>query len=64
IIELMEYWNNGMMVLGAKNFIGSIRLHSRLIALNPLFQHSKNKNSSLVIYAFNDYIADKSRVLN
>ncbi|UCG21106.1 MAG: hypothetical protein JSU80_00460 [Deltaproteobacteria bacterium] len=40
IIELMEYWNNGMMVLGAKNFIGSIRLHSRLIALNPLFQHS------------------------
>ena len=31
------------MVLGAKNVLNiscSIRLHSKLVALNPLFQHS------------------------
>jgi hypothetical protein len=40
IMGILESWNNGRMVLGAKNFIGSVRLNSRLIALNPLFQHS------------------------
>jgi hypothetical protein len=43
VIGILENWNNGRMVLGAKNFlniIGSVTLHSTLVALNPLFQHS------------------------
>jgi len=40
---ILENWNDGMMVLGAKKFlniIGSVTLYSKLMVLNPFFQHS------------------------